>query len=124
MSKLPSPFVSGLKCRCPHCGEGALFSGFLTVRPSCQSCGTSFDFADAGDGPAVFIMLIVGFIVVAGALWMEFTFDPPYWLHALVWIPVTAILCLSVLRPMKATMIALQYVNGAREGRVNMDGEQ
>lgn len=94
------------------------------MRPACQSCGTSFDFADSGDGPAVFIMLIVGFIVVAGALWMEFTFDPPYWLHAVVWIPVTAILCLSVLRPMKATMIALQYVNGAREGRTHVDGEQ
>ncbi len=114
---LPSPFVTGFTGRCPHCGEGALFKGYLTVRPACQSCGTSFDFADSGDGPAVFIMLLVGAVVVAGALWMEFTFDPPAWLHVVVWLPVTAILSLAVLRPMKGMMIALQYVNGAREGR-------
>ena len=116
---LPSPFTSGLKCRCPRCGEGALYSGFLTTRPACQSCGLDYDFADAGDGPAVFVILFIGFLIVGLALYVEFTFEPPYWVHALLWIPLTLITALGLLRPLKATLIALQYANNAREGRID-----
>jgi len=111
----PSPFAAGLKCRCPNCGEGLLFSGFLKVGERCESCGLDFSFADSGDGPAVFIILIAGAIVVA--LWaiVDALFHPPVGVHLMLWIPTTIILCLALLRPFKATMIALQFQNDARQ---------
>ena len=112
-----SPWSAGLRSRCPRCGEGLLFTGFLKVGKSCESCGLEYDFADSGDGPAVFIILIAGAIVVL--LWaiVDALFHPPVFVHLLLWIPVTIALCLGMLRPFKATMIALQYANQAREGR-------
>ena len=71
------PIAAGLKGRCPRCGEGRLFSSFLTVGKSCGVCGLDYSFADAGDGPAVFVILIIGFVVVGLALWMEVTLNPP-----------------------------------------------
>jgi len=113
----PSPFATGLKCRCPRCGEGLLFHGYLKLAGRCESCGLSFDFADAGDGPAVFIILIAGAVVVL--LWaiVDAMFHPSVLIHLMLWIPTTIVLCLVLLRPFKATMIALQYRNQAREGR-------
>lgn len=113
----PSPFVTGLKCRCPRCGEGHLFRGFLSLGSRCESCGLPYDFADAGDGPAVFIIFIVGFIVVGLALMVDVMFAPPLWVHLVLWIPATIGLALLLLRPFKATMIALQYHHDAREGK-------
>ena len=83
-----SPFAAGLTCRCPRCGKGKLFSGFLTIRAKCDVCGLDYSFVDAGDGPAVFIILIVGFIVTGGALFVEVTYQPPYWVHAALWLPI------------------------------------
>lgn len=115
----PSPFVAGLKSRCPRCGEGHLFEGFLKVSDKCESCGLDFDFADSGDGPAVLIIIVAGAIVMV--LWaiVEALFHPPVAVHLLIWIPTTIILCLLLMRPFKATMIALQYKNEAREGRLD-----
>ena len=112
-----SPWVAGLFCRCPRCGKGPLFDGFLSIAKRCSACGLDYSFADSGDGPAVFIMLIVGFIVTGGALIVEALYSPPYWLHAALWIPLAIALPLLILRPFKATMIALQYANKAQEGR-------
>lgn len=109
---------TGLAGRCPRCGQGRLFKGFLATRPACSNCGLSFDFADSGDGPAVFIIMIVGFIVVGLVLAVEMTFRPPIWLHMLLWLPLTVILGLGMLRPLKGLMIAQQYRHSAREGRV------
>ena len=64
------PIAAGLKGCCPRCGKGKLFSGFLTVAPRCENCGLDFSFADAADGPAIFVMLIIGFVVVGLALWV------------------------------------------------------
>lgn len=114
-----SPADTGLKGRCPRCGEGRLFNGFLSTAPRCESCGLDLSFADSGDGPAVFIILIVGFIIVAGALVTEVKYQPPYWVHAVIWLPLTAILSLGLLRPAKGLMIALQYRNKAEEGRLD-----
>lgn len=116
-----SPFAAGLSCRCPRCGRGPLFKGFLDLAPSCTSCGLDYDFADAGDGPAVFVILFAGFIVVALAFWVEAKFEPPMWVHALLWIPAILIVTLGLLRPLKALMVALQYRNKAAEGR--LDGQ-
>src|SRR2546423_13973338 len=82
------PFGHGLACRCPRCGKGKLFQGFLTLRPRCEACGLDYAFIDAGDGPAVFVILIAGFIVVGSALVVEFKYAPPFWLHAVLWLPL------------------------------------
>ena len=109
----------GWRGRCPRCGQGRLFDGFLTVAPRCAICGLDFSFADSGDGPAVFIMMIVGFIVVGLALFVEFTFHPPYWLHAILWIPLVLGLAIGLLRPLKGMMIAQQYKHRAEQGQLD-----
>lgn len=108
-----SPFSAGLRCRCPRCGIGGLFDGFLTVADKCSACGLDFSVADSGDGPAVFIIFIVGPIVTGLALWTEMTFHPPYWVHVVLWGPAVLAGCLLLLRPFKATLVALQYRNRA-----------
>lgn len=113
------PFKAGLSGCCPRCGQGKLFDGLLKVRPSCASCGLDYSFADSGDGPAVFVILIIGFVVVGLALWMEVNYNPPFWLHMILWIPLTIGLCLWLLRVMKAVLIALQYKNNARSGEID-----
>ena len=119
----PLPIVRGLRCRCPRCGEGQLFRGFLTLRPCCEQCGLDFNFADAGDGPAVFVILIGGAIVVFAALITEVVYQPPYWLHALLWLPLILLVTVAPLRPMKGLMIALQYHHRAAEGRLEHRGD-
>jgi uncharacterized protein (DUF983 family) len=113
------PIAAGLKGCCPRCGKGRLFSGFLTVAPSCDNCGLDYSFADAGDGPAVFVILIIGFIVVGLALWMEVSVNPPLWLHFILWIPLTVVLSLGGLRLIKGLLITLQYANKAEQGRLD-----
>ncbi|MBO6899888.1 MAG: DUF983 domain-containing protein [Rhizobiaceae bacterium] len=115
------PVKAGLSGRCPRCGEGRLFSGFLTVGNRCGVCDLDYGFADAGDGPAVFVILIIGFIVVGLALWMEISFNPPLIVHFLIWIPLAVVMCLTALRLMKGVLITLQYRNKAAEGRLGGD---
>ena len=103
---------SGLGCKCPRCGRGRLFSGYLTVADTCDLCGLNFEGQDAGDGPAVFIILILGFFVVGMAVLFEVVVAPPMWLHLLLWSPVTIGGSIGLLRPFKAVMIALQYKHG------------
>ena len=104
-----SPFRAGLGARCPRCGRGRLFTGFLTVRPTCETCGLDLSAQDSGDGPAVFIILILGFVVVGLAVWTEVAFSPPLWVHAALWPPVILGGALGMLRPFKGVLIALQY---------------
>jgi uncharacterized protein (DUF983 family) len=119
----PSPFLAGVRARCPRCGEGALFSGFLKVADRCDACGLDYSAEDAGDGPAVFIMFLVGLIVVPLALVLELAAAPPVWLHLILWLPLSLALCLAFLRPFKATLFALQYRHKASEARLDEDGE-
>ena len=111
----PSPFLAGLAGRCPNCGEGPLFEGFLKVAPRCEACGFDLAKADTGDGPAVFVIMIVGFIVAFSALITEIVAHPPIWLHLVLWLPLTLILCLALLRPLKGLMLAAQFANRASE---------
>lgn len=113
------PIPAGLKGRCPRCGEGRLFDGYIELAKRCDRCGLAYDFADAGDGPAVFIILIAGFLIVGLAVVVEFIWRPPYWVHAVLWIPLVLIVTLGMLRPLKALMIALQYHHKAAEGRID-----
>ena len=113
------PVRAGLACACPRCGQGKLFDGLVKIRPQCRSCGLDYSFADAGDGPAVFVILIIGFIIVGLALWVEVTLSPPLWLHLLIWIPLALVLCLTALRLIKGVLLTLQYANKAAEGRLD-----
>jgi len=97
------------RSRCPRCGKGPLFRGFLTFADQCSSCGLDFRPIDTGDGPAVFVILIAGFLIVAAALITEVMFAPPYWVHLALWLPLTLIISLGLLRPVKATLAAMQY---------------
>jgi uncharacterized protein (DUF983 family) len=110
--------IVGLKGRCPRCGRGRLFSGFLSLAPRCEACGLDYSFIDTADGPAFFVMSIVGVVVVALALFVEFTYEPPIWLHLVLWFSLTGILSLVLVRPLKGLMVALQYRNRAEEGRL------
>jgi uncharacterized protein (DUF983 family) len=114
----PSAIVAGLMGHCPRCGRGRLFSGLLTLAPRCDTCGLDLSFADAGDGPAVFVSLIGGFIVLGIALATELLYEPPIWVHLAVFLPMTALVCFGLLRPLKGLLIALQYRNKAEEGRL------
>jgi uncharacterized protein (DUF983 family) len=109
------PIGRGLRGRC----QGRLFKGFLDLRPACEHCGLDFSFADAGDGPAVFVILIGGAIVVFAALMTEVVFQPPYWVHAALWLPLILLVTLGPLRPIKGLLIALQYHHKAAEGRLD-----
>ncbi len=104
-----SPFAAGARCACPRCGRGRLFKGYLDVVERCDVCGLDLAAVDSGDGPAVFLIFILGFLVVPVALWVSMTVDWPLWLHAIVWSVVVIGLTLGMLRPAKAFVVALQY---------------
>ncbi len=106
-----SALAKGLTCRCPACGSAPLFDGYLRVRTNCGACGADLSGQDSGDGPAAFIILTVGAIVVAAALITEIAYSPPVWLHMVLWLPLSVVLVLGLMRPFKATLIALQYRN-------------
>jgi uncharacterized protein (DUF983 family) len=112
------PVSAGLRGRCPRCGEGRMFAGFLKVAPRCANCDLDFSFADSADGPAVFAILLVGFIVAGGALLTEVAYSPPMWVHFVVWMPLVLVLCLGTMRPLKGVLIALQYHHKAEQGRL------
>ena len=120
-----SAIATGLACKCPRCGRGRLYTGFLTVAERCAVCGLDLKKADSGDGPAVFIIFILGILVVPAAFWVESRFGPPMWLHMTIWPPVILGGALGLLRPMKGALIALQYRHRASEsGAVDYgDGE-
>ncbi len=113
----PNPLLAGLRGRCPNCGEGRLFEGFLKVAPKCASCGYDLAKADSGDGPAVFVILIAGFFCAFLMLFTELKFSPPVWVHIVIFLPLTLGVCLGLLRPLKGVMLAAQFSNNASEAR-------
>ncbi|GLS22502.1 membrane protein [Labrys miyagiensis] len=113
-----SPFQTGPRGLCPRCGQGKMFAGFINLKPKCSACGLDYSFADSGDGPAVLVILVAGFIILGAALYVEFTFSPPVWVHVVLWLPLSLIVCLTLLRVMKGILVALQYTKQAAEGRL------
>lgn len=113
-----SPISAGLRCRCPNCGEGAVFRGFLTFKSRCDACGADLSVADAGDGPAFFVMLAALIIMVPTAMLTQLAFHPPLWVHVILWPPVVFGLCIALLRPFKATIFALQWRHNAGQASV------
>jgi len=113
----PPTLTTGLRCRCPRCGEGKLFAGFLTVAKRCDRCGLDFSFADPADGPAFFVMSGVGILVMALWAWWAVALHPPIWAQ-LVLVPGAIVGgCLATLRPVKAWLVAEQYIHKAEEAR-------
>ncbi len=100
-----------------------MFKGFITLAPACSACGLPYERLDQGDGPAVFIILIAGFLVCGLALYVEVSYEPPYWVHAALWGPLILIVTLGLLRPLKSVMIWQQYMTQAAEGRLEREPE-
>jgi uncharacterized protein (DUF983 family) len=111
-----SIWKAGLFSLCPACGQAPLFQGLLTIKPKCTACGTNFASAATGDGPAVFVILVAGAICVPLILIAQLVFKPPVWLLGLIAMPVTAAVCLGLLRPFKSMLFALQWHHRAGEG--------
>lgn len=105
--------------RCPRCGGKTLFNGLIEFAPACSQCGLDFTRFNVGDGPAAFLTLIVGAVVVIGAIGIELAFGPPFWVHLMLWPIATLALVISGLRIAKSALIAAEYRNAAREGRID-----
>lgn len=112
-----SPFRLGIRGRCPRCGEGRLFSGYLTLAKRCEVCGLDYSFADPADGPAFFSMWIGSIPALAWGLWLELSFNAPLWLHLFTTLPLVFIGCIAVLRPAKGWLVCSQYYHKAEEAR-------
>lgn len=104
-----SSVSTGLKCACPRCGQGPLFQGLLTVRQVCPSCGLDYTRFNTDDGAAFFIIVLYSALVIPLALWLEFSLEPPIWVHLLVWVPVIVGGSVALMRPLKAWLIAQQF---------------
>lgn len=106
---------AGLQGRCPRCGEGRLFQGFLKLEPVCDSCGLELERFNAADGPAFFAMSFVGVFVGFAALFVEVAYAPPVWVHMLIWLPTIAVLSLVLLRPLKGLMVGQTFRHRAAD---------
>jgi uncharacterized protein (DUF983 family) len=111
-----SLLAAAVFCRCPRCGKGKIYDGVLAVAPQCSVCGLDISAHDAGDGPAVFVILILGALVVLLAILVEIAFAPPIWVHVVLWGPTILGGAILLLRPLKAGLIALQYRHLALDG--------
>lgn len=113
---MPTPlWQAALQCRCPRCGIGGLYAGLLTVRPACTECGLDLSAVDTGDGAASAVILLLGAVVIGAVFWVEFRFNPPGWVHLLLWPTVTIPLAVLLMRPLKAALIVQQYRHRAAE---------
>lgn len=111
----PSLAVAALSGLCPQCGAKTLFDGTAKFAPKCRVCGLDFTQFNVGDGPAAFLTMIIGAVVVAMALWVEFRFEPPLWVHAVLWLPVIGLGTLWGLRVSKAALLVAEYQRKARQ---------
>jgi len=127
----PKPVVAGpptvvpvaLHGLCPRCGARTLYTGMIRVADRCPACGLDLTAFNVGDGPAAFLTLIIGAIVMIGAVTLTLTLAPPIWVHLLIWTPLTAIGVIGALRLSKAALLSLEYRNAAREGRITRPPE-
>lgn len=123
MSALPDPVAPSLSSAallglCPHCGAKTLFAGFARFAKCCPACGLDFGQFNIGDGPAAFLIMIVGTLITIAAIAVELAYDPPFWVHILLWLPLTLACVLGLLRIAKAALMQLEFSNRAREGRL------
>ena len=114
-----SPVSTGIRGRCPRCGQGRLFTGFLTLAPRCEVCGLDYSFADPADGPAFFVICFACVPSVLFAVWLEVEYEAPYWVHLVTTLPLLLLTCVPPLRPLKGWLVASQYIYKAEEGRLD-----
>lgn len=116
---MPSNFVAlALTGSCPRCGSRTLFAGMSSFAPKYGVCGLDFTSFNVGDGPAAFLTLIVGALIVLGTVSLQLAVGPPFWVHALIWPAVTLGLVIGGLRVGKAALLISEYRNAAREGKL------
>ncbi len=118
------PWRVGIPGKCPRCGQGRLFDGFLKLAPRCENCGLDFSFADPADGPAFFVICFACVPSILFAVWMEVVFEPSMWLHVFVSLPVVLLTCIPPLRPLKGWLVASQFYHKAEEGKPVRRGEE
>ena len=116
--KEPTPAAVALRGLCPRCSAGTLYRGLAAFAPKCRACGLDFAGFNVGDGPAAFLILIIGALVTGLAVALELAAEPPFWVHAVLWLPLTAVLVIGSLRLAKGLLLALEYRHRAREGRI------
>jgi len=112
------PMKTGIRGRCPRCGQGHLFNGFLTLAPKCEACGLDYSFADPADGPAFFVICFACVPSVALAVWLEVVFGASLLTQFLVTGPFMLLTCVPPLRPLKGWLVASQYFYKAEEGKL------
>lgn len=117
------PMETGLRGRCPRCGQGHMFNGFLTLKPRCEVCDLDYGFADPADGPAFFVICFACVPSMLLGVWFEVVYEPAWWAHLLVTVPFMALTCIPPLRPLKGWLVASQYFYKAAEGRLARAGE-
>lgn len=114
----PAPGAVALRGLCPRCGAKSLYKGLAGFAPKCRACGLDFAGFNVGDGPAAFLILFVGALVTALAIALELSTEPPFWVHILLWLPLTSFLVVGSLRIAKGLLLALEYRHRAREGQI------
>jgi uncharacterized protein (DUF983 family) len=114
----PTPLASGIGGLCPRCAARTLFQGLVTFAPRCRACGLDFTSFNVGDGPAAFLVLLVGTLITGLAVWLELATEPSFWVHLLIWPALTLVLVVGSLRVAKGMLLTLEYRNAAREGRI------
>jgi uncharacterized protein (DUF983 family) len=114
----PEIAQAALRGLCPRCSDATLFGKALAFSDRCSNCGLDFGQFNVGDGPAAFLIMIVGAVVTMLAVTLQLALEPPFWVHILLWVPLTALLVVGLLRVAKAALLALEYRNRAREGRL------
>jgi uncharacterized protein (DUF983 family) len=114
----PTPIATGIGGLCPRCAARSLFQGLVTFAPACRACGLDFASFNVGDGPAAFLVLLVGTLITGLAVWLELAAEPPFWVHLLIWPALTLVLVVGALRVAKGMLLSLEYRNAAREGRI------
>jgi len=114
----PTPAKAALQGLCPRCGAKSLFGSLAGFAPKCRACGLYFASFNVGDGPAAFLILIIGAGITALAILFELSVQPPFWVHIVLWLPLTIAAVILSLRWAKAALLGLGYRNSAREGRI------
>ena len=116
-----SPLAAAVRGCCPRCGSKTLFAGVATFAPKCRACGLDFHAFNVGDGPAAFLTLLVGGLITGLAIWLELSAEPAWWVHVILWLPLTTLAVIFSLRFAKAMLLALEFSHRAREGRIQSD---
>lgn len=118
MTAGPSPLLVGLRGLCPRCGAKGLFKGLVAFSKVCRACGLDLEAFNVDDGPAALLILVVGGLITGLAIALELAASPPFWVHVILWVPLTAVLVIGSLRIAKGMLLALEYRHRAREGRI------